>query len=72
MRLERADGVVRLTVADDGAGFVPARAGDSGGVGLVSMRDRVRPLDGRLEIESEPGRGTTIRAEIPVRAASAS
>ena len=51
-RLEGADGVVRLTVSDDGTGFVPAGFGESGGVGLVNMRARVRALDGRLEIES--------------------
>jgi len=67
VRLERVDGVVRLTVSDDGVGFVSARAGDSGGVGLANMRERVRPFNGALEIESQPGRGTTIRAEVPVR-----
>jgi signal transduction histidine kinase len=70
VRLERGDGVVRLTVSDDGTGFVPAPSGESRGVGLVNMRARVRSLDGRLEIESQPGRGTTVRAEVPVRAAT--
>jgi signal transduction histidine kinase/ligand-binding sensor domain-containing protein len=69
VRLERADGVVRLTVSDDGTGFVPAASGESGGVGLVNMRARVRALEGRLEIESQPGRGTTIRADVPSRGA---
>ena len=69
VRLERADGVVRLTVCDDGTGFVHPGSGKSGGVGLVNMRARVRALDGRLEIESQPGRGTIIRAEVPVRTA---
>ena len=69
VRLERADGVVRLTVSDDGTGFVPAGSGESGGVGLVNMRARVRALEGRLEIESQPGRGTTIRADVPSRSA---
>ncbi len=64
VRLERADGVVRLTVSDDGVGFAPARAGDAGGLGLLNMRARVRALHGSLEVESEAGRGTTIRAEI--------
>ena len=69
VRLERADRAVRLTVSDDGRGFDPAGSGESGGVGLANMRARVRALDGRLEIESQPGRGTTIRAELPVRTA---
>ena len=65
VRLERADGAVRLSVSDDGAGFVPASSGESGGVGLANMRARVRSLDGKFEIESQPGLGTTIRAEVP-------
>jgi PAS domain S-box-containing protein len=69
VRLARADGIVRLTISDDGVGFVPRSAGDFGGVGLVNMRERVRKLYGTLELESHPGRGTTIRAEIPFRPA---
>jgi signal transduction histidine kinase len=61
----RADGMVRLTVSDDGVGFVPRSAGDSGGVGLVNMRERVRYLNGTFVLESEPDHGTTIRAEVP-------
>jgi signal transduction histidine kinase/ligand-binding sensor domain-containing protein len=65
VRLTRADGRVCLWVKDDGAGFVPNQAGESGGLGLINMRERVRPLSGTLELESEPGRGTTVRAEVP-------
>ena len=65
VRLARADGKVRLTVSDDGVGFNPARNRDSSGVGLVNMRERVRQMGGKLELESEPGQGTTIRAEVP-------
>jgi signal transduction histidine kinase/ligand-binding sensor domain-containing protein len=67
VRLVRTNGVVRLTVSDDGVGFVPGRAGDSGGVGLVNMRERLRQLTGTLELESQPGRGATISAEVPFR-----
>jgi signal transduction histidine kinase len=70
VRLTRADGRVRLCVKDDGAGFVPDQAGQSGGLGLINMRERVRPLSGTLELESEPGRGTTVRAEVPTHNAS--
>jgi signal transduction histidine kinase len=58
-----------LRVADDGRGFDPTKAGEprpSGGVGLVAMRERVEQLGGSLSVESAPGRGTTLTAEIPV------
>ncbi len=69
VRLTRDANIVRLTVSDDGVGFAPNGAGISDGVGLVNMRERVRQLDGRLQVESERGRGTTVRAEVPFRPA---
>lgn len=63
---------VALDVRDDGAGFDAtglgeARAnGATGGFGLVAMRQRVEALAGTLQVESEPGTGTTICARIPV------
>src|SRR5262249_19587879 len=68
VRLVRFDSRVRLTVSDDGVGFVAGQAGDSGGVGLLNMRERLRQLNGTLDLESEPGRGTTVRAEVPFHA----
>ena len=51
-----------LEVTDDGAGFEPADPGlRSRRLGLTSMEERARRLGGRLEIESEPGAGTTVR-----------
>ena len=62
--------VVILDVQDDGAGFVMQEADhkrdDSGGFGLVAMRERVEQLGGELLIESEPGGGTTVAVSIPV------
>ena len=55
------DGVVMLEVADDGIGGATA----SGGSGLRGLADRVESLRGRLTVSSPPGRGTTLRAEIP-------
>ncbi len=63
VRLELLDGV-RLTVADDGAGFDPAAAASTPGMGLVSMSERVQALGGRISIESAPGAGTTVRVEL--------
>lgn len=51
-------------VTDDGRGFVPADSG--GGVGMSSMRQRALDLGGEIEIESQPGRGTRMRFEIPL------
>ncbi|GAA0505419.1 hypothetical protein Ade02nite_71700 [Paractinoplanes deccanensis] len=69
LTLSYMDDVVTLDVRDDGAGFEPAAlrgAGSAeGGFGLAGMRQRVRRLAGRLDIESEPGNGTAISATVP-------
>jgi PAS domain S-box-containing protein len=57
-------GSLRLTINDDGTGgAVP-----SPGSGLSGLRDRVSALEGTLTIDSPPGRGTRIRAELPLAA----
>jgi signal transduction histidine kinase len=58
----RDNGRVLVEVADDGVGGASAE----GGSGLRGLADRVAALDGRLSVESPRGRGTTLRAEIPV------
>ncbi|MCI0398100.1 MAG: ATP-binding protein [Chloroflexi bacterium] len=67
-----AKGGLVIMVADEGAGFDPAvlMNGQSypGGVGLRSLQERVRLFDGRLKIESSPGRGTCITVTIPRQA----
>ncbi|MDE3196639.1 MAG: histidine kinase, partial [Acidobacteriota bacterium] len=54
---------LNLTVEDDGAGFDPSR---TRGLGLLGMEERVRQLGGRLEVQSAVGKGTTVRASLPV------
>ena len=56
---------VHVLVRDDGVGFDPAA--DTGGFGVLGMRERVELLDGTLEIDSSPGAGATVRATLPVR-----
>ncbi|WP_255956049.1 GAF domain-containing sensor histidine kinase [Streptomyces odontomachi] len=55
-----------LRVTDDGSGFDPRAVRRAGRhLGLVSMRDRASGVGGRLTVESAPGKGTTIKMEVP-------
>ena len=73
VRLASLEGEVVLTVRDDGRGFdarSTVRAGAArprvdGGMGLASMRDRIRGQFGQLIVESAPGLGTTVEARLP-------
>lgn len=63
---------VALTVADDGRGFTAVNGSDGGnGLGLPGMHERASLLQGQLQIDSQPGRGTTVRAAIPLAATTA-
>jgi signal transduction histidine kinase len=64
LRLEQDTSEILLEVRDDGVGFDPAGS-FPGHLGLKSMRERVVRLGGTLRIESAPGEGTRIRAQIP-------
>ena len=57
----RSSGLATLTVSDDGVGGADATRG----TGLRGLADRLEALDGRLYVDSPPGRGTHVRAEIP-------
>ncbi len=63
--LVRKPGAVAAVIEDDGEGFDPANSRD-GGFGLEGMRERVGLLDGRLHVESAPGAGTSLFAEVPL------
>jgi signal transduction histidine kinase len=63
--LVEADEHMELVVADDGVGFDQQQI--SGGFGLIGMSDRASLAGGKLSVESEPGAGTTVRAEVPAR-----
>ena len=58
---------VHLAVTDCGVGFDRKAAKESRGLGLVSMEERLKILNGTLSIESQPSRGTTVRASVPLR-----
>jgi signal transduction histidine kinase len=61
VRIERRNGVLAIEVGDDGVGGAHLGAGS----GLRGLADRAGALDGHLRVESEPGRGTRLLAEIP-------
>ena len=56
---------VSLSVRDGGSGFDPAAAVSSGGLGLASMQERLKLVNGELLIDSGAGGGTFIRARVP-------
>jgi signal transduction histidine kinase len=57
----QGNGLLTLEVGDDGVGGADARRG----TGLRGLADRLDAIEGQLDIESEPGRGTTVRATMP-------
>jgi two-component system, NarL family, sensor histidine kinase DevS len=54
-----------VVVEDDGQGFDPAKLREEG-MGIIGMRERVELHEGRLRVESTPGMGTTLVAEVPL------
>lgn len=56
---------LELSVTDDGRGF-DTRAPRHGGLGLIGIEERVRELDGELQIVSEPGKGTHLTVRFPL------
>jgi signal transduction histidine kinase len=66
--MAQSGGVIEVRVRDDGRGFDPAETAGRHGMGLGVMRERIGELGGTLEVDSEPGRGSTVLARIPVTA----
>ena len=66
IRVRRDDGLSSLVVEDDGRGFDPAPGGADGHFGLRLIEDAARDAGGSAVVDSEPGRGTSVRVEVPV------
>jgi PAS domain S-box-containing protein len=64
--LRGADNEIRLRVVDAGAGFDPGLRSTDAGIGLVSMRERLRLVGGTLSVRSAPSKGTEILAQVPL------
>ena len=67
IELRHRRGAFRYEVRDDGLVFDPSRAGRTGGLGLLSMRERLEALGGSLVVRSSGKRGTELIATLPAR-----
>jgi signal transduction histidine kinase len=67
VRVMQHDNRIVVDVSDDGRGFQPER---TRGLGILGMEERVKRLGGTLTVESAPGRGATLHAELPLPAAA--
>ena len=66
VRVWHEAGAVAVEIADQGSGFDPAVAAQSGRLGLAFMKERVRLLGGTFLLETAPGKGTRILARLPL------
>ena len=64
--LDATSDEVKLSVSDSGSGFDFNQAISGQGLGLTSMKERLKLVDGQLSIDSKPGQGTTIHARVPL------
>jgi signal transduction histidine kinase len=62
VHVRQANGKLQISIEDDGRGFDPGTRG----MGLLGMEERIKRLGGQLVIDSAPGQGTRLSAEIPL------
>jgi signal transduction histidine kinase len=67
VKLVENSGEIHLTVSDSGKGFEVKAPGQSRGLGLTSMQERVRLVNGTIEIQSKPTSGTTVLVRVPFK-----
>ena len=65
--LRREYNQIILTIVDDGCGFDPSNLEEGETMGLRSMRERIEPLGGIVRVQSKPGQGTRVTAELSIR-----
>lgn len=64
VQVTRSNGHITITVEDDGIGFNPGVLKQSKGIGWTNIQSRVEYLKGTLDIQSEPGKGTSVHIEL--------
>jgi signal transduction histidine kinase len=62
--LRAANGIMGLEIVDNGRGFDLEEADQAGGMGLQTMRERAAQINGRFNIDTAPGQGTSIQVNI--------
>jgi len=70
VRLTYRSGMIQLFISDDGVGFDPLRMRSTYGLGLISMRERLRSVGGEFSIWSKPFLGTQVSGSVPATAKS--
>lgn len=66
IELSATDGFINLLITDDGCGFDIDTARKQSGLGLISMAERVRQLQGLFDVRTKPGGGTSLRVRVPI------
>ena len=69
IRLERTNDHLLLRIEDDGKGIDATRTPGGPSLGILGIQERVRLLNGEISIIGEPGRGTVVKVDIPLRCA---
>lgn len=64
VQLSKTDGAISITVEDDGKGFDPDILNAAHGIGWINIQSRVEYLKGKLDVRSEPGKGTSVHIEL--------
>lgn len=70
VHLKRIDSHLVMTIQDDGRGFDPESSDEKPGLGLLSMRERVRLVQGSVQLSAKPGKGTRIEVRVPFEESS--
>lgn len=64
VQVEHADKKLTITVEDDGKGFDPAILAGTKGIGWSNIRNRIQFLKGNIDLQSKPGKGTSVLIEV--------
>lgn len=65
VKLDVKQNLITAVIKDDGKGFDPSQKKE-GSFGLIGMKERINMLDGKISIDSKPGKGTIIIVQIPI------